>query len=375
MMVEKKRKKKKNAITSDDVLPITEPIMCLSNCSNSIIQVILPSSESQHVKKKTDEIPTDEVPHSINIETLSMSNCLKCAVQIGSFIGNEYNVNNTSLMKFDLSGDSSMKTTTNRRFKFLLMSSWNRDHVRCWIMNINLPSYVANQFYQEHVDGLMLKIYKKKHLKRDFHLYTSNWRLILYLRKKWLKIEKVPQITSLYSRPENISVPASFTYDMVIANDNIKDIILHLNSKLRSFQDSFTEFNISELNYLHRGDLRVTSKNFESEFVEILNTGKNNLIVGFINVTQCTLCDNLIVQLSEMLRKVKETDLKSFILGKFNLHNSSRKLLLYEKNIIGALTDNLFFRLRTESVFIGTSILFDEVITNDTRVFSYDDGS
>ena len=259
--------------------------------------------------------------------------------------------------------------------KLLLMSSWSRDHVRCWIMNINLPSYVANQFYQEHVNGIMLKMYKKKHLKRDFHLYTSNWRLILYLRKKWLKIEKVPQITSLYSRSENISVPASFTYDMVIANDNIKDIILHLNSKLRSFQDSFTEFNISELNYLHRGDLRVTSKNFESEFVEILNTGKNNLIVGFINVTQCTLCDNFIEQLSEMLRKVQDTNLKSFILGDFNLHNSSRKLLLYEKNVIGALTDNLFFRLRTERVFIGTSILFDEVITNDTRVFSYDHGS
>ena len=94
-----------------------------------------------------------------------------------------------------------------------------------------------------------------------------------------------------------------------------------------------------------------------------------------MNVTQGTSCDNFIEQLSEILGKIKDTGLTSFILGEFNLHiNTSRKLLLYDKQIIGALTYNLFFRLRTESAFIRNSIVFDEVITNDTGVFSSDDG-
>ncbi|XP_071795921.1 uncharacterized protein [Asterias amurensis] len=264
---------------------------------------------------------------------------------------------------------------SNHTVKSSLMSSWSRDQVRCWIMNINLPSYAANQFYQEHVNGFILQKYKKKCLKKTkFLLYKSNWRLILYLRKSWLKMEKDVRETVASSGSRNLSLPSSVTYDMVKAKENIQDIVLHLNLKLRSFQDSFTEFNISDLNYLHRGDLHVTSESLESSFVEILNTGKNNLIVGFMNLTQGTFCDNFIEQFSEILGKIQDSGLTSFILEEFNLHNSSRKLLLYEKNIIGALTDNLFFRLGTESAFIRNSVIFDEVITNNMGVFSCDDG-
>ena len=102
-------------------------------------------------------------------------------------------------------------------------------------------------------------------------------------------MEKDVRETIASSGSRNVSLPSSVTYDIVKAKENIQDIVLHLNSKLRSFQVSFTEFNISDLSYLHRGDLRVTSESLEFFFFEILNTGKNNLIVGFMNVTQGTL--------------------------------------------------------------------------------------
>ncbi|XP_033638494.1 uncharacterized protein LOC117299140 [Asterias rubens] len=335
----------------------------ISNCSNCFIQGL------NFVTNKKEGIIR------IRVDKLSVLNSPGSVIQFGQFCNNMVMFGGAdSVTENNGCTDVDNLPMPSHTVKSLLMSSWSREQVRCWIMNINLPSYVANQFYEEHVNGFILQKYKKKYLKKDFLLYKSNWRLILYLRKSWLKMEKDVRETIASSGSRNVSLPSSVTYDIVKAKENIQDIVLHLNSKLRSFQDSFTEFNISDLSYLHRGDLRVTSESLEFFFFEILNTGKNNLIVGFMNVTQGTLCDNFIEQLSEILGKIKDTGLTSFILGEFNLHKSSRKLLLYEKNIIGALTDNLFFRLRTESAFIRNSILFDEVITNDTGVFSSDDG-
>ncbi len=322
------------------------------------------------MRKKNEETPT-----KIQLETFSISNCQNCHVQIGQFTGNEFNVNNKRLLKIDVSGDSSVENATSWRFKSLPMSSWSRDQVRCWIMNITLPKYVASQFYQEHVNGSMLKMYNKRILKKDFRLYTSNARFISKMITKWLKKEKDVRKIKFLPGSENSSVPSSITCDMDKAKKNIKDIILHLKSNLRSFRDSFTELDISDLNYFHRSDLIVTSNSLDSFFIEIVNTGKSNFIVGVINVIPDKTTENFIDNFRKTLRKIKDTGLVSFIIGDFYLNSSSRKLLLYEKNIISALTDNLFFRLRTESALVRNSFSFHEVITNDTGVFSSDDGS
>ncbi len=200
----------------------------------------------------------------------------------------------------------------------------------------------------------------------------SSVRLISYLRKSWLRMERNNfRAINSSSVSTNISVPASFTCDMVKAKDFIEEMISYLNTNLRSFRDLCKELQFSELKYLDRSDLLVGSNCLDYFLIELLDTGQNNITIGLINVPSDRFSEHFIEGFGEMFRKIKDTGLVSYILCDVQLNSSFRKLLLYEKNVISVLTDNLFFRLPNRA-FLRNSVSPYEVITNDSSVFCYD---
>ncbi len=335
------------------------------------------------VNKKCKVKKKKRKTNNTRVVKIKMRNCSKSVIHVGPSSNDNFVFGGTDEFAGNTTGDVIHTENTTDRYTFaknttvksILMSSWSRNQVRCWLVNIGLPSYVASKFYQEFMNGYMLKFYGKRHLKKDFRLCCSNWRLILYLRKNWLRLERHFRDINSSFGPKISSVPCSICY-MIKVKEDIQDILLHLKTNLRSFRDWFTELNVSDLDYLHRSDLRVWANSKDSFFIEILNEGKNNLIVGFINELGLPkLSNNFVERLSKILRKIKNTGLKSFILGDFHLLSSSKMLPLYEKKMISVLTDNSFLRLETRNAFIKNSISFYEVITNDTGVFSSGDES
>ena len=239
------------------------------------------------------------------------------------------------------------------------MLDWSTDHVRCWLLNISLPGDVSNKFFLEEINGLVLQFYKEEDLCKDFNLKKGHMRLIVYFREYWLKnIErfKVKQDISAYVN-NDINCSASFK-----SGKTFDYIIHHLKSRVRSFANTFSKANITEVKL--RGDM-CTSGSFESYFVEVVNLKKDNIIVGMIDRPPDASCDNFTEYLNEILCRINKENKIGYILGDFNMNLF--RCSDSEIYFIDMLCYHLFYRLVNETTRITNRNVTKtyDIITND----------
>ena len=70
------------------------------------------------------------------------------------------------------------------------MSDWTIEHVKCWLLDIGVPDSVAEQLFEEEIDGKTLETYTRETLMEDFEMKKGKVRLILDRKEKWLQSEK-----------------------------------------------------------------------------------------------------------------------------------------------------------------------------------------
>ena len=129
----------------------------------------------------------------------------------------------------------------------------------------------------------------------------------------------------------------------------------NVNLKIYSFESTSTESSVggtllyisNRLSYKPRLDLNILNENqVESTFIEIINTKKANIVVGYIYKHPNMDVLEFNNHLNQMLEKVSKEQKQIFLLGDFNINLLNYNVHLPTNDFLDSLASNCIIPVR-----------------------------